>query len=75
MPTVRTKRLQRKTKTNKEYLDYVSKYNARTGTDRQPMTRYHWERSGRRKAYGATGGTMATAHLSRKNRKAVGMKD
>jgi hypothetical protein len=76
MATVRTKRLKRKTKTNKEYLDYVSKYNKRTGTDRQPMTRYHWERSGRRTSYGgATGSTTATAHLRRKERKAIGMKD
>lgn len=75
MPTVKTERLKRKTKTNKEYLDYVSKYNKRTGTDKQPMTRYHWERSGRRTAYGATGETKATAHLTRKERKSVGMKD
>ena len=76
MPTVRTKRLQRKTKTNKEYLAYAKEYNARTGSDKQPMTRYHWEKSGRRTSYGGTtGATKATAHLTRKRRKAVGMKD
>jgi len=43
---------------------------------KQPMTRYHWERSGRRQGYyGAVGGTTATARLRRSERKKLGMKD
>lgn len=75
MPTAKTKRLKRKTKTNQEYLDYVSNYNKRTGSDKQPMTRYHWGRSGRRTGYGVPQGTSELAHLRRKERKAIGMKD
>ena len=71
MPTIRTKRLLKKAATDKQYLDYLAKYNARTGTDKQPMTRYHWGRSGRN----AGGSTKDTAHLRRKTRKSIGMKD
>ena len=75
MATLKTKKLQRKVKTDKEYLEYANKYKAQPSSDNQPMTRYHWERSGRNVAYGATGGTTELARLRHKERKSVGMND
>lgn len=58
---------------DKAYLKY---YSGMRSKNKQPMTRYHWERSGRRSGYyGTKGSTMATAKLKRSERKRVGMKD
>lgn len=75
MPTIRTKRLRRKIKVNQTYLDYVNEYNKRPTSDKQPLTRYHWGRSGHKVTYLGPGKTSERAFLRRKERKATGMKD
>ena len=67
------RKLKEKESRNKSYLSY---YDAMRASNKQPMTRYHWEKSGRRRGYmGAKGGTTALAKLTRKERKAVGLPD
>ena len=55
---------------------YISYFNLMRKNKKIPMTKYHWEKSGRRAGYGgARGGTSALAKLSRRDRKKIGMKD
>ena len=44
--------------------------------DKQPMTYYHWKKSGRRAGYAGTkGATDKQAYLRRSERKRVGLPD
>ena len=56
---------------SKQYSRY---YQAMRAANKQPMTKFHWEKSGRSGVYyGAK--TSRKAQLSRGDRKAIGMKD
>lgn len=55
---------------------YQKYYSEMRSKDKQPMTFYHWKKTGRRRGYAGTiGGTTATAKLRRSERKKLGMKD
>lgn len=55
---------------------YQRYYSEMRKEGKQPMTFYHWKKSGRRRGYGGTkGGTRATARLRRSERKRVGLPD
>lgn len=55
---------------------YQRYYNQMREAGKQPMTFYHWKKSGRRRGYGdIKGSTKATARLRRSERKRVGLPD
>lgn len=53
---------------------YNKYYKAMRAANKQPMTRFHWEKSGRSGVYYGSK-TRREARLSRSDRKAIGMKD
>ena len=55
---------------------YDKYYKEMRAKNKQPMTYYHWNKSGRRSGYGGTkGSTKATARLRRSERKSVDLSD
>jgi len=56
---------------SKQYSGY---YKAMRAAGKQPMTKFHWEKSGRKGVYYGSK-TSQKAQLSRSDRKAIGMKD
>lgn len=67
------KKISEKVSLQNAYNKYFKEMRAK---NKQPMTFYHWKKSGRRQGYfGAVGGTAATARLRRSERKRVGLKD
>ena len=59
--------------TKKKYQSY---YDMMRKGGKQPMTYYHWKKSGRRPVYfKGTSRTKAEAKLPRKNRKRMGLPD
>ena len=60
-------------KTKKQYDVYFKKMRK---AGKQPMTFYHWKKSGRSPVYfKGLKRTRPEAHLSRSDRKVIGMKD
>jgi hypothetical protein len=55
---------------------YISYFNLMRKQGKQPMTKYHWGKSGRTSGYGtARGKTTDLAKLTRRERKKIGLKD
>lgn len=67
------KKIKEKVAKGNEYMRY---FNMMRKNKKQPMTRFHWEKSGRKQSYyGSAGGTSQVAKLARRERKKIGMKD
>jgi len=73
MAITKTGRLKREVGIKKQYQSYFQKMRK---SKKQPMTYYHWKKSGRTPTYfKGTEATRPEAHLRRKQRKTFGLPD
>lgn len=72
MANRKERKIAQKVKKGNQYISY---YNAMTKAGKQPMTKYHWDKTRRSGYYGTKGSVESTSKLPRKLRKMAGLPD